>query len=205
MTFAFGADDSNRLVESKPRFDAYHQQIKNVRELSRDSVLALARAPTEDVARHEDSEPDASEGEHQGLRRARVKEQANQQADRAAADCEQYASDLIGLRRTRFQIARLGQSLLKFFARRSVHVRWRNALGSPPEKHPDHGVVLQVALERSLRDPHFDREIGESFVNYPASGRNRKEERTARRRRQEENRYANDKWAHFSNPLGVAA
>src|ERR1700720_2336407 len=105
MPFAFGADDSDRLVDSKARFDAHHQQIKHVGELSRDSVLALSRASSEDIAGHEDSEPNASEGEHQGLRRARMHDQSDQEAERAAADRQQYASYLIGLRRTRFQIA----------------------------------------------------------------------------------------------------
>src|SRR4029077_19910987 len=183
MLFAFGADDSNRLIEPKARFDAEHQQIKNVGELPRDSGLALARALSEDVAGHEDSQPNAPKREQQRLRGARVENQTNQQADRAAADREQYSSDLIGLWRTRFQVACLSQGLLKFLAGRGVQVGRRNTLGCPAEKHPQHGVVLQVALERSLRDSHFDCEIGESFVHDPASRRDRIEEGAAGRRR----------------------
>src|SRR5712671_470013 len=99
MPFAFSADDSNRLVDSKARFDAHHQQIKYVGKLSRDSVLTFARASSEDIAGHEDSEPHASEGEHQRLRCARMKDQSNNKAERAAANRQQYPSDLIGLRR----------------------------------------------------------------------------------------------------------
>src|SRR5882757_3850377 len=99
MPFAFGADDSNRLVDSKACFDAHDQQIKHVGELSRDSVLTFARASSEDIAGHEDSEPHASEGEQQRLRRARMHDQSYQEAERAAANRQQYPSDLIGLRR----------------------------------------------------------------------------------------------------------
>src|SRR5260370_42236635 len=61
------------------------------------------------------------------------------------------------------------------------------------------------SLQRPLREPHLDRQIGEPLVDYPAARRDRQEERNACRAGKEEDRDTNDKWAHFSSPPEVAA
>src|ERR1039458_10643861 len=93
-----------------------------------------------------------------------MKNESDQQTQYAAADRQQHADDLGGVRRAVLQKSRLRQSLLELLPGGSIHVRRRDALGGPSEKHAEQLVVLKVAFECALRSPHPDRQIRESFI-----------------------------------------